>query len=324
MHTDTDLDSQHRPRAMTGRSAGRVHGSFGLAGLAGLVVLVACMWGARPAAAFEPFVGTRALGMGGGLRAAATGGSGPLLNPSGMSLTQSYNIEADYVFAHARDDNFFHASVVDSTSAFRLAGGFYYTYHSDDPDGPPSGHGHEAGLALALPFGDRVTIGGTLKYFLLSGDQQTVDLKTSGLTFDAGATVRVTSGLSLGVVGTNLRKLQTGLAPLAIGYGIALSPEEDVLLVVDGVTFLAADPPLPRKSTRISGGAEVLLAKKIALRAGGGYDGVSQNGFFTAGFSAVSEAGALDFGARQDAFQSGSAPRETILGVSFRLFVPQP
>ena len=288
------------------------------------VSFLVCGLGARPAAAFEPFVGTRALGMGGGLRAAATGGAGPLLNPSGMTLIQSYNIEADYLLARARDDNFFHASIVDSTSAFRLAGGLYYTYHTDDPDGPPEGHGHEAGLSLSLPFGDRLAIGGTIKYFLLSGDQQTADLQTSGLTFDAGATVRVTNGLSLGVVGTNLRKLHTGLAPLAIGYGIALSPAEDVLVVLDGVTFLSADPPLPRKSTRVSGGGEVLLAKKVALRAGGGYDGVSQNGFFTAGFSAVSEAGALDLGARQDAFQGGGAPRETILGVSFRLFIPQP
>ena len=289
-----------------------------------LVALAVLLAWPRPAHAFEPFVGTRALGMGGSMRAAAAAGAGPLLNPSGMSLTNSYNIEANYFFAHVRDDHYFHASVVDSTSAFRLAGGLYYTYHADNPDGPASGHGQEAGLALALPFGDRVAVGGTLKYFLLAGDQRTSDGGSGGLTVDAGVTIRATHALSLGAVGTNLRNRHTGLAPVAIGYGAALMPDEDVLLVLDGVTNLTADAPLPRKSTRVSAGGEVLFAKKLAVRAGGGYDGVSQNGFFTAGLSMVSEAGALDFGARQDIFSNGGAVRETILGVSFRLFIPQP
>ncbi len=74
------------------------------------------------------------------------------------------------------------------------------------------------------------------------------------------------------------------------------------------MTNLTADAPLPRKGTRVSAGAELFLAKKVVLRAGGGYDGITQNGFFTAGLAAVSEAGALDFGLRQDAFQRGDSP----------------
>jgi hypothetical protein len=285
--------------------------------------LVSTLVCAAPAAAFEPFVGTRALGMGGGLRAAATGGAGPLLNPSGMSLAPSYNIEADYFFARLRANHYFHASVVDSTSAYRVAGGFYYTYHFDSPDQPPSGSGHEAGLALSMPFGEHIALGGTMKYFRVSGDQAPLDGGDGGITFDAGATVRVVEMLSIGVVGTNLRKLGVPLAPLAIGYGVALSPSGDLLLVADGVTNLTA-VAASRKGTRLSAGAEAMLAKKVILRAGGGYDGITQNGFFTAGLAAISEAGSLDFGARQDAFRNGAAPRETVFGVSFRLFVPQP
>jgi hypothetical protein len=285
--------------------------------------LVSGLLGGRSAAAFEPFVGTRSLGMGGGLRGAATGDTGPLLNPSGMSLIQSYNVEADYFFARVRDEHFLHASIVDSTSGYKLAGGLYYTYHTDNPDGPSAGHGHEAGLALSLPFGERVAIGGTMKYFRLAGDQA-VGASTGGVTYDAGVTVRITESLSLGFVGANLKNLSLGQAPRALGYGVAFSPGADLMLVVDGVTNLTADMPLPRKGTRLSAGGEILLAKKVTLRAGGGYDGISQNGFFTAGLAAVSEAGTLDFGARQDAFRGGTAPRDTILAISFRLFVPQP
>jgi hypothetical protein len=278
----------------------------------------------RPAHAFEQFVGTRALGMGGALRGAAAAGAGPLLNPSGMSLERSYNVEADYQYASVLHEHDFHGSVVDSTSSFGLAGGFYYTYHTDNPPGVGSGTGHEGGLALSLPFGDRVSVGGTLKYFRLSGDQVTADGGTGGITYDAGVTIRPARSLSLGLVGMNLRNLHAGVAPLAFGYGAAFVPADDVMFVLDGVTNFSADAPLPRKATRIMGGLEILFEKTFALRAGGGYDGVSQNGFFTAGLSAVSEAGALDLGVRQDAFRNGDQPRQTIVGVAFRLFVPQP
>jgi len=308
------------------------------AGLASILclasALLALALAAGPATAAEPFVGTRALGMGEALRGAATGGEGPLLNPSGMSLIQSYSVEADYTFARARDDQFLHASIVDSTSAYRLAGGIYYTYHTSNPNGPNAGHGHEGGLALSLPLGDHVAIGATGKYFLLGGDQTAVTGATGGFTYDVGATIRPINMLSFGVVGNNLRKLNTGVAPMAVGYGAALSPTDFLLVTLDGVTTLTDDAPLPpRKGTRVSAGAEVLLAQKVVLRGGGGYDGVTQHGFLTVGFAAVSEAGALDFGLRQDisgaaskdlTFPPGSTSRDTIFGVDFRLFVPQP
>jgi len=279
---------------------------------------------ARPArAAVDQLYNTRALGMGGAMRGAAAGGAGPLMNPSGMTLAQSYTVEAAYMLATARTDHFFHGSIVDSTSGYRLAGGLYYTYHSDNPDGPDAGHGHEVGLALSFPFGEHVALGGTLKYFNLSGDQRPVEGNRQ-FTFDAGVTIRPTSVVSLGLVGYNLRELHAAVAPIGLGYGVAVAPDPDILLVVDGVTTLTADAPATRKGTRVMAGGEILLAKKVALRVGGGYDGVTQNGFFTAGFSAVSDVGAFDVGVRQDAFQNGPYPRETIAGVSVRLFVPAP
>lgn len=299
-------------------------------GLAGVVIFVCfsgCFWVATASASepyTESFVGTRALGMGGGIRAAATGGTGPLQNPSGMSLMQSYNVEADYFFARLRSGHLFHASIVDSTSGYRLAGGLYYTYHFDSPSQPPSSRGHEAGLALALPFGDHVSVGGTAKYFHLTGFEAAADGGTGGITFDAGVTVRPLVGLSFGAVATNLRRIGLGTAPLAVGYGAAVALGTDVMFAVDGLTNLTREDPLPRKGTRLSGGAEVTLDKKVALRAGGGYDGITQNGFFTAGLAAISEAGSLDFGLRQDAFRNGTAARETVFGASFRLFIPQP
>jgi hypothetical protein len=289
------------------------------------------IYASSAALAFEQFDGIRALGMGGALRGAAAGGAGPLLNPSGMSLVESYSVEADYLYAATHNNQFFHGSIVDSTSGYKVAGGLYYTYHTDSPAGlSVGGHGHELGLALSVPVGDHVSVGGTLKYFRLSGDEQSSG-ENDNFTADAGVTIRPVKILAIGLVGTNLRNLHTDVAPRAVGYGVAFTPVPDLMLALDGVTNLdevssvgGADLATPRKGTRVMAGVELLLAKKIALRAGGGYDGVTQNGFFSAGFSAISEDGAFDVGVKQDAFQEGHQARQTMIGASLKLFVPQP
>src|SRR6185369_10268107 len=111
------------------------------------VALVAVALLALPATAraFEDYVGPRALGMGGAGRALATGDAGPLLNPSGMSLARLYHVEGGYAYSSRLHDHFLHASVVDSTSDLLVAGGLYYTYHLNHPDGLPAGKGHEVG-----------------------------------------------------------------------------------------------------------------------------------------------------------------------------------
>ena len=74
-------------------------------------------------------------------------------------------------------------------------------------------------------------------------------------------------------------------------------------------------------------GGEFTLAQKVGFRAGGGYDASTGNGYLTAGVSGVSEVGAFDAGFRQDVSQHQDdlgvvAPRQTVVGISLRLFVP--
>ena len=88
-----------------------------------------------PALAFEGYEGTRVMGMGGASRAWALGDAGPLLNPSGMSIVKSYVLEGGYTYGRRLGENFLHASIVDGTSTFNIAGGVYYTYHHITPPG---------------------------------------------------------------------------------------------------------------------------------------------------------------------------------------------
>ena len=287
---------------------------------------------ASTARAFEEFTPPEALGMGGAARAWATGDEGPLLNPSGMSLTKSYTLTGAYEYASRLSDQFIHASVVDSTAPINLAGGLYYTYHAQNPSSGPglvqaeSGSGHEGGLALSYPFGPYVSVGATVKYFKLLGGEASAG-HGGGVTFDVGATIRPTQIISIGVVGTNLRDLGTSEATQAIGYGVALLPIPALLVAADGLTRFTADGQTGRKGTSLMGGAAYTIAGKLAVRVGGGYDAATGNGYLTAGASIVSEIGAIDAGLRQDVTQAvivagGGPERETVVGVSLRLFIP--
>ena len=291
-----------------------------------LLAIVATVAFAPTAQAFEELTPPEALGMGGAARAWATGDEGPLMNPSGMSLTKAYTLTGSYEYASRLSDQFIHASVVDSTAPINLAGGLYYTYHAQSPSGAPSGSGHEGGLALSYPFGPYVSVGATVKYFKLLGGDATAG-HGGGVTFDVGATIRPTQIISIGVVGTNLRDLGTSEATQAVGYGAALLPIPALLVAADGLTRFTADNQTGRKGTSLMGGAAYTVAGKVAVRAGGGYDAATGNGYLTAGASIVSEIGAVDAGLRQDVTKgvivAGAGPeRETVVGVSLRLFIP--
>jgi hypothetical protein len=274
------------------------------------------------AIAFPEYPGTRALGMGGAGRADARGNEGPLLNPAGMSLARIFTLEGGYQLITRDGGHLVHASVVDSrTSDWNLAGGLYYTYKTASPAGVPRLSGHEAGLALSIPLLSRVMVGATGKYFHVSGGAPEADgaAKHQGFTLDAGLVVRAASVLTVGVAGYNLRNLSTASAPVALGYGVAVNPAPTLVLVADVVHDFTAGDDTRGVEVSAGGGAELSLAQRVTLRAGGGRDGRSRRGFITAGVAAAFELGAIDAGVRQDV--SGGA-KQTYLAIGLRLFVP--
>jgi hypothetical protein len=272
--------------------------------------------------AFDDFTGTRAIGMGDSGRAYAVGDAGPMLNPSGMSLVKNFQVlEGSYSYASRLHAHTLHASMVDNTSGFGIAGGLYYSYRATEPGGSTTGHGHEAGLALSVPIANRVTFGGTVKYFSLSGLEAPND-QTGGVTFDVGGTVTLLPKLSIAVVGTNLRDLHNSNATQGVGYGVSVIPIPDLVIAADGYTRLTPDNQTGRKGTSVMVGGDLTLGGKFDIRIGGGYDAATANGFAAAGFSAVSEVGAIDAGVRQDLFVHEGSRRATIVAVSLRLFIP--
>lgn len=288
----------------------------------------ALVWGllaTRAWAAAPQFTDARAMGIGDALRSAATGDAGPLLNPSGMALVRSYAAEAAYLFSSADNAHNGHASVVDSTSALGLSAGLAYTYTNSSPNARPHAQGHQGALALAVPLGERITFGGTLRYLRLTTDADestgAAARKVSGFTFDVGATLRPSGNLSLGVVGYGLVDKKDPRAPLAVAGGASLSPVENLLLAFDAVLDFTTYDSSRGNQWSFMGGGEYSYARRFAVRAGGGHNAVTDNGYVSGGFSALSDGGALDFALRRDV--SGPLP-STYVGVALRLFVGAP
>jgi hypothetical protein len=186
---------------------------------------------------------------------------------------------------------------------------------------PLSGSGHAGGVALAIPVTPFAAIGGTVKYLRLEGADAPGG-NDGGVTFDLGATVRPHQLFSLALVGRNLKNLHNSYAPKGIAYGVALLPIPGLIIAADGITQFTPDNLSGRKGTSVMAGGELTFGGKFALRAGGGYDAVTGNGYASAGASLVSEVAALDGGLRQDIVVDEGSPRVTIVGVSVRIFVP--
>ncbi|MBC8133839.1 MAG: hypothetical protein H7X95_12720, partial [Deltaproteobacteria bacterium] len=265
----------------------------------------------------------RGLSMGGAGRADARGGAAPLMNPAGMSLARVYTLEGGYQFMNRGGGHLVHTSVVDSTSGFNLAGAAFYTYRTASTPTGGTVSGHEPGLSLSFPFGDRVLVGVSGKYLRVSGGPAEPDARNShsGITADVGLIVRAGAMLTLGVAGYNLRDLSTVHAPVALGYGAALTPMPDFVIAVDGLHDFTTTDPSRGVTTSIGGGAEYTFQRRVVFRGGGGRDGRSRNGYVAGGIAGMSELGAVDFGFRQDVAGDYKA---TVFVVGLRLFVPQP
>ena len=262
------------------------------------------------------FPSPRPLGMGGAMRAFATGDAGPQLNPSGISLFRAYSIEGSYQYGSVSNSHDARISAVDSTSAFNIGGALYYSFHRDSPGDGATQTGHLAGGSLSFPILDKIFLGGSAKYIHFADAAGEIH---SGFTFDAGLTIRPIPLLSLGAVGYNLLDRDTPWAPRAVGGGIALVPITSLLFVFDSVLEKVYDGSR-NSAMYYMGGSELSFSSAAAIRVGGGYAGLSKCGYISAGVSAISaDVGALDVGLRQDI--SGEN-KSIIVGISARLFVP--
>lgn len=293
----------------------RLHATFAS------MTLLTLGWGTPAWADGTVMPGTRSLGAGGALRGAASGDSGPMLNPSGISLLRAYVVDGAYQYGSSDSSQGAHVAVIDSTSAFNIGGALTYTFQHAKPGKDVNQTTHLFGGSLSFPLGDIVFLGGSAKYLQYKYDDPSRLDKSKGFIFDAGLTIRPIPFFSLGFVGYNLSNRENNFIPLGFGGGLSVNVIPGALsLLLDGVYERVYRDPTREKTYWIMGGAE-FNSQIMSFRLGGGRDGVSRNGYLSGGVSFVSEIGAVEVAVRQDV--SGDH-KSTFIGAGGRLFVPAP
>ena len=303
---------------------------------------------ARPARAQNDFVGVRAMGMGEAQRADATGASGPLLNPAGMSLVRQYVIEGMYGIKIEDVGHNANVSVVDSITS-RVAAGLFYSFVYETPrigfnwaggrinSEQITRTGHAAGLSLSIPLGDHFIIGATAKYLHLDTtaplpmgtvpDHLTLD-SVNGVTFDVGMLIRLGDRFNIGLVGYNLWDHGSRESPLSLGIGLSYMPIPSLFINFDTVINftgfqnyhidMTGKVTLDQKTTaRLGPGIEWIAGNRVPLRIGVVYDSGLQSTYLTAGIGYLSTAFGVDLSYRGKV-QGGI---ENFLMLGIRIFI---
>lgn len=314
-----------------------------------LAAIVSVVLAAAPARAQNDFVGTRAMGMGEAQRATATGASGPLLNPAGMSIVRQYVIEGMYGIKIESVGHHANVSVVDSITS-RVAAGLFYSFIYEQPrlgfywaGGKVESEqitrtGHAAGLSLSIPLGDRFILGATAKYLhfdttapLPMGtvpDHLTLD-SVNGVTFDVGMILKLGDRFNVGLVGYNLWDHGSRESPLSLGIGLAYIPVPSLSINFDTVInftgyqdykvdAMTGKVSLNQRTTaRLGPGIEWVVSGKVPLRAGVVYDSGLPATYLTMGLGYLSTAFGIDLSYRAKV-QGGI---ENFLMLGIRIFI---
>jgi hypothetical protein len=314
-----------------------------------LFALVSIVAIASTARAQSDFVGVRPMGMGEAQRATATGASGPLMNPAGMSLVRQYVIEGMYGIKVETVGHHANLSVVDSITA-RVAAGLFYSFIYETPKlgfnwaGGTIGSeqitrtGHAAGLSLSVPLGDHFILGATAKYLHIDTtaplpmgtvpDHLTLD-SVNGVTFDIGMIVRLGDKFNIGLVGYNLWDHGSRESPLSLGIGLAYVPLPSLSINFDTVVnfsgyqnyhvdMVTGKISLDQKTTaRLGPGIEWVAGNKVPIRAGVIYDSGLPATYLTVGLGYLSTAFGVDLSYRAKV-QGGI---ENFLMLGLRIFI---
>lgn len=283
------------------------------------MLAVTCFLGSAHAEpdSLDDALGPREIAVGEAMRGGATGSSSIGLNPAGLPLNRELVFEGGYGYRASDHASLVGVSACDSTNS--LPGCFFYEYAGSSPElggMELSRSTHVGGLALSKLVVPRVMIGATAKYFRSSSDVMG-EGKASGFVFDAGATVRLSELINIGVAGQNLVSTEdSAWFPRAIGGGIHARPIPILALSFDSRWKTDGG------GARFGGGAELFIrggSMGFPIRVGGVHDNGLGATYVTAGLGVANIKWGLDVAARREV-KGGD---ETLILASMRIFGPR-
>jgi hypothetical protein len=286
------------------------------------VFVVGVAWAGRAHAGpdgLDNVLGPREIAVGEAMRGGATGSTGVGLNPGGLALNRELVFEGGYGYRAADSASLIGVSACDSTSA--LPGCFFYDYAGANPElGDMTMHRttHVGGISLSRMIVPRVLLGTTTKYYKFSSNMMG-ESDASGTTFDAGAILRLTNLINVGLSFQNLYSTTASPEfPRAVGGGFYARPIPSLALSFDARWKLEGTD----QSARYGGGAELFLRGGDAgypIRVGALHDNSLGATYLSAGLGYASMAWGVDVGGRREV-QGGN---ETLIIASMRFFGPR-
>lgn len=249
----------------------------------------------------------RSVGMGDAQVASGASTTALYRNPAALPMARLYHLEAmGSVSPEARRQSY-GASIVDSSTS-RLAGGFGGTWNQLDPDGVRR-RWTDLRLALAYPLGDALSIGLAGRYLRVNqgvasgpfgpsfaSDGTRDEPLMNEFTFDAGALLVPTRGLSFGVAGKNLTAPGTSLAPTTLTGGVAFAQS---IFVIEA-DAMADFTTWGSTRGRFMLGGEVFLAEHVPIRAGYRYAGGQLTHGLSLGTGYVDRQWSVELSGRRD------------------------
>jgi hypothetical protein len=268
--------------------------------------------------------GPRGVAMGGALNALGVSTDALFLNPANMALAKVYHFEGLAAYSPQAKRQTYGLAIVDSVlNSSHVAGGAGATWNEFDPGGYhrvwTDIHG-----GLAIPLGDYLALGATLRWLRVNQDPGTGPFGASAasdgshtlaniITFDAGATVSVLDGLRIAVVGHNLTNPGTALAPITGAAGIGYSTSVFALEADGLLDFTTWGNP----RGRLMFGGEIFAAGAYAIRAGWRYDAGTNLNSPSLGVGYIAPSWSIEISGRHDL---ASNHAETLGIVSIRYF----
>jgi hypothetical protein len=286
---------------------------------------VTCLLGVTQAEAdsLGDSLGPREIAVGEAMRGGATGSTAIGLNPAGLPLNRELVFEGGYGWRGTDDATLIGVSACDSTNV--APGCFFYEYIGTSPElGGMSGsrRTHVGGLAMSKQLLPRVMVGTTTKYYDFKSDMAG-EMSKSGFTFDAGATIRVTQLINLGMSAQNFYSTEDSPEfPRAAGGGVFARPMPNLALSFDARWRL--DDEDVSGSLRYGGGAELFLRGSggqtgYPLRVGALRDNALGATYVSGGLGMSTIKWSVDLAARRQV-KDGD---ETMLVASMRFWGPR-
>jgi hypothetical protein len=280
-------------------------------------VMLTGLFGRAGAESVDDMLGPREIAVGEAMRGGATGATGVGMNPAGLPLNREFVFEGGFGYRPTDSASLVSVSACDSTNP--MPGCFFYSYAGANPelDGGMTGkrRGHVGGIALSRQFVPRVLVGMTTKYYDFESNM-TGERNAHGVTFDLGATLRVTQMVNLGVVGQNLwASDENPEFPRTLGGGLMARPIPSLAMTFDMRWKLDGE----ETSARFGGGIEWFLRTRnngYPIRLGAIRDNNSKANYVSGGLGFATMKWGVDVGARRQ-FDGGD---ETLVIASMRFW----